>query len=504
VCIFFTKRTDSRQSVTIRKEFPIVGLGRQADGIRGIDRYMKQRESKLAQVVKVTISNSTKVAEKKRGLQGASLSTQLLLVSILASVLYHQLLFGSTIIIGNQSREDISFLPPSLLEPENELHTPKNRTRLFSSDISSTTSPPWAYFYNVYMPSDDGSSTMVHRILQEQIHQVGVSYAANYRNKSLTIYYNTIGSPVNHSFIVEICHKSNPRMKCVHMKHFDEAFEEKTLACVHEYCQHNPDHRVGYMHNKGSFNSRNERNHWWRRHMTMAVTDQRCIEPPDEICDLCGLNWYVLPWTHFSGNFFTGRCTYINKLLPIEEYRVKMSNLAKEITEYEHQGRFLFHTFRNQDTYMGLDRYASEAWPGSHPSVVACDLSMERNVDFWKRHQPAALEFWNFSLAPRSSDISGKFLHIRRTLRNKATYRMREYWLLAGNLFKWIRLYNQIPPKSSWVWGFFPDGEEWWNGYQVFGNTVVESLLDPFAMQDANLSLPIYVNITKLFNGQRK
>jgi hypothetical protein len=311
-----------------------------------------------------------------------------------------------------------------------------------------------------------------------------VSYAANYRNMSLTIYYNTIGSTVNHSLVVEICRKWNARMKCVHMKHFDEAFEEKTLASVYDYCQHNPNHRVGYMHNKGSFNSRNAKNHWWRRHMTLAVTDQSCIQPPDETCDLCGLNWYILPWTHFSGNFFTARCSYINKLLPIEEFREKMSNLAKQITDYEQQGRFLFHTFRNQDIYMGLDRYASEAWPGSHPSVVACDLSTERKVDFWKRPQPAALDFWNFSLAPRPTDTSGKFLHIRRTLRNKPTYRMREFWLLAGNLFKWIRLYNQVPPRSSWVWRFFPDGEDWWNGYKMFGNSVVESLLDPFAMQD--------------------
>jgi hypothetical protein len=231
--------------------------------------------------------------------------------------------------------------------------------------------------------------------------------------------------------------------------------------------------------------------------MTMAITDPQCIEPPDPKCDMCGLNFYVLPWLHFSGNFFMARCTYINRLLPMEEFGDKMSELAVQTTEYEQQGRFLFHIFRNKDTYMGLDRYASEAWAGSHPSLVACDLSTERKVDFWKRFQHDARASWNFSLFPRPDDQRGRFLHVRRTLRNKATYRMREYYLLAGNVFKWIHLYGQVPPKTSWVWKHFPDGDDWWEGHRLFGDKVVEALLDGFALQDGNLSLPIHANVTK-------
>jgi hypothetical protein len=445
----------------------------------------------------------------------ARLGKQLILLLIAALILYHRLyhhlLVGLAIdntIFANVTAVEISFLPPL---PRNQNRKDKRRPNQSSGmfDLDATvksSSPPWAFFYNVYMPKDQGkgNTTLVYHILDEQLHQVADSYAANYQNKSLTVYYNTIGQPVNQSFVQEVCHQRNPRMRCVHMEHFDQAFEEKTLARVHEYCQHNPNNRVGYIHNKGSYNSRNARNHWWRRHMTLAVTDRDCMSPPDSRCNICGLNFYALPFIHFSGNFFTAHCSYINKLLPIEVFRRKMSVLANQTLEYEQQGRFLFHTFRNQDTYMGLDRYASEAWPGSHPSIVACDVSVERQVDFWKRPQEEAFDYWNFSLAPRPTDISGKFLHIRRTLRNKDTYRMREYWLLAGNVFKWTRLYNQVPPESSWVWGFYPDGGEWLNGYKMFGNDVVEVLLDPFAMEDGNLSMPIYENVKKYHRAKQR
>jgi hypothetical protein len=141
---------------------------------------------------------------------------------------------------------------------------------------------------------------------------------------------------------------------------------------------------------------------------------------------------------------------------------------------------------------MALGRYASEAWSGSHPSVVPCDLSEVRNIDFWKK-EPFSQEMieanFNFSLAPRATDARGKFLHIRRTKRNKLTLMIREYYLLAGNLFKWIHLYNgEVPARNSWVWDFFPNGDIWWEGYETYGDEVVEGVIDPFAMANGSLS----------------
>jgi hypothetical protein len=232
--------------------------------------------------------------------------------------------------------------------------------------------------------------------------------------------------------------------------------------------------------------------------MTLAISDEQCIQPPDDTCEMCGLNFYALPWLHFSGNFFTAKCSYISKLLPIDEFQTKMSELAVRIKDYETQSRFMFEIMHgNHDMYIGVNRYANEVWAGSHPSLVACDLSVERKIDFWKQPQPYIKDHWNFSLAPRPTDIRGRDMHIRRTLRNKATWRMREYYLLAGNMLKWIHLYNDIPFNSSWVWDYFPDGDIWKDGYYVFGKHVVESLLDPYAIHDGNFSLPIFDNVIK-------
>jgi hypothetical protein len=224
---------------------------------------------------------------------------------------------------------------------------------------------------------------------------------------------------------------------------------------------------------------------------------------------MCGLNFYTTPWIHFSGNFFTAKCSYIKKLLPIDEFGRRISDLADKTIEYEKQGRFLFHMSLGSsvETYLGKGRYANEVWPASHPSLVACDLSIPRQVDFWKKPRGSPeefLQYWNFSLAPRQNDTRGRFLHIRRTLRNQATYRMREYYLLAGNIFKWIHLYGEVPPESSWIWSYFPDGEEWINGWNMWKKDVVEVLLDPFAMQDGNLSDPIFKNITKYPNQYQR
>ena len=388
---------------------------------------------------------------------------------------------------------------------------------------------PWAVFYNIYIPPTnltnrklDGGFVLTNMtegiaVIREQLGQVGSSYAANYYQNNnnnnnngrdgdtrikattksssttprLKVYYNTIGEPINKTLLDDVICRDENNLDCTHMNHYRFAYEDKTLNRLHQYCHANPDHRVIYMHSKGTYHDRGGRNAYWRRHMTHAVTHRDCMVPPDDTCDMCGLMFFATPWLHFSGNFFTARCRYINKLLPIHDFMEKMNVLHVTTNKYQRQERFLFWIFKNQASYMALGRYASEAWSGSHPSIVACDMSEVRSIDFWKKEVPQReIEAnFNFSLAPRATDARGKYLHIRRTKRNKETNLVREYYLLAGNLFKWINLYNgEIPPKKSWVWDFFPNGDIWWNGWLRYGDDVVLGVIDPYAIQDGNLS----------------
>ena len=45
--------------------------------------------------------------------------------------------------------------------------------------------------------------------------------------------------------------------------------------------------------------------------------------------------------------------------------------------------------------------------------------------------------------------------------RQKREVAFREYYYLAGNVFRWHRLYNKVPDSSSWAWQWFPDGQLW-------------------------------------------
>ena len=67
----------------------------------------------------------------------------------------------------------------------------------------------------------------------------------------------------------------------------------------------------------------------------------------------------------------------------------------------------------------------------------------------WEEFQPDAVAFWNFSLFPEAQRP------VRQVSRNKPTYGMGEYYLLAGNMFKWTRLYGEImgvETLSWWQW----------------------------------------------------
>jgi len=373
--------------------------------------------------------------------------------------------------------------------------------------------PPWAVFYNIYTRPEseqqEGAKVSVRqalKIVEEQLAQLAVSYAARKyasADMKLPIYFNTIGSPLAKRYTNKFCNKHRDYMTCTHMQHYDSAFEEVTLQRVHDYCHAFPLNRVVYIHSKGTYNIRGRirkggKNQYWRRHMTHAVSHQDCLEPPDTSCNLCGLVFTPLPWLHFSGNFFTADCGYIRKLLPLTQYRHKLRDLASITRQQASDSHLTFQLFPPSDAYLGLDRYASEHWPGSHPDLVPCDLSLKRSINFWKRDITSVdsintlneslsvadvatamnasgsassdtsssseslivgnmEEYLNFSLAPRP-------LVDPQPMKNVAKdKRIREYFLLAGNLLKWNYLYggSALPSEQSWIWSFFPDGEEW-------------------------------------------
>jgi hypothetical protein len=53
-------------------------------------------------------------------------------------------------------------------------------------------------------------------------------------------------------------------------------------------------------------------------------------------------------------------------------------------------------------------------------------------------------------------------------------WRKREYFHLAGLLVKWNRIYGRAPSAGSWVWRFYPQGDQWRKALDQYGKDAVD------------------------------
>jgi hypothetical protein len=350
-------------------------------------------------------------------------------------------------------------------------------------------SPNYTIIYNIYIPDTRKQKDIAHalKIVREQLGQVGASFAiqdALSKHQIVTIYYNTIGNKhaITDDFMHDHC-SAQHGMRCIHMNHYDSAFEQVTLQKTHEYCEVNPRHRVIYLHNKGSYHSHGA-NNYWRRSLTAAAMSEHCLSKrqphsggdDDEVaspaeaantssCNVCALQFHPI-WTNFfPGNMYIADCNYVAKLLPPAKYEKKMRSLAKDAILNHDFAIKIYNTKQMiSHDFWGVERYADEHWIASHPDLVPCDVSKTSNLRFWvsQPHSPdATLALFQLDMAPRKN-ITGR--HLWAGLNNRSAIgevlksddiRMREYVLLAGILHRWFYLYNKAPAPSSWAWQWY-------------------------------------------------
>lgn len=423
--------------------------------------------------------------------------------------------FSSTEISASSSARSSSKSTPK--STDEVIQTQKD----FSAASPSATARPSnvAIFYNIYIPSTPESFTQrALDIVQEQVDQVGVSYVGttNTNSNATVIYYNTIGSStaLTNERMQRICSKHS--LQCRHMKHYDTAFEEVTLNSLFDYCL-DPSHEnyvVIYMHSKGSFHTDNGQNDRLRKHLTRAVTDQRCVQAVlddnsnnnngsnsnnETTCNYCGLKFGAFP-LHMPGNFFAAQCRYIRNLVPPVEFNTKMTVVTARARQRLHNQTMVRTMFPDESWYYGTERYSNEHWSGSHPDVRPCDLTA-RHISYWQRKDRPA-DAMDFSVAPREQIES----NVRDVpVPRNDSIRMREYSLLPGLIFKWYALYNQVPAAGSWIWSFFPDGPFWREAVEKHGNRAVEVVTEQYrpetvATDDMALSMFTSPGFTVFYN----
>jgi hypothetical protein len=337
--------------------------------------------------------------------------------------------------------------------------------------------PRAALFYNVFLPPENRQHAL--DIVSEQLELIRASAIARISQNNLTIYYNTMGSEGSKE-IKEMCQNNNTTptasssttsitfLHCVHMKHYPRGDEFRTLQALYEYCQrkknndnNNNDNttiRVGYLHNKGSFHD-NPENAKLRIPLTQAIVSEACWNPPNASCTSCGLVFLDLPFMTMPGNFFVSRCDYIIKLLPPVDFEPAMQRLMQTVlrnhTTTTSDYLLLFNTttessMMHRESWTGLGRYASEHWAHSHPHVVPCDMSQRLKVFF--RPQPPPL---NWKLYPRPA------LDKRKRNMPQLDFSSNGFFGIAGQVYKWYFLYDEVAPPDSWVWARLQGGEEW-------------------------------------------
>jgi len=357
-----------------------------------------------------------------------------------------------------------------------------------------------AVFYHIYIPPTAEGKQNSARIIQEQFQQLASASKEQY-----TVYYNTIGelSPgeLGTEDIQSWCTSPTNIVACVSMQHYNDGMEDKTLQPLHDFCSLNQDDTpVIYLHNKGSYNHK-PINEAWRYQMTQAVTSPQCQQAVgsssslaennnDHQCNLCGLYFSVERGMFMAGNMWRSRCSYVRQLLPpSHDFPQAMHTVTAHALLERLRFKLLMTLQELRAGVFGIDRFATEFWVASHPTIRPCDFSkvqppepnkldltdqflnwLRRMGDTPAVYQQALKEEWFAPQAPAFPLPLPPSLQVVKY----PDVRLREYFLLAGNLFKWYFLYQQAPPADSWVYTWFPDGDEWRRAVQDHGAESVQ------------------------------
>ena len=98
---------------------------------------------------------------------------------------------------------------------------------------------------------------------------------------------------------------------------------------------------------------------------------------------------------------------------------------------------------------------------GGHPSIVPCEMH-STSRGFWNMVEGnVGREHYEWGMGPRRHMVFDKPGDKRPYLSYNEDANFRQYYYVAGNMIKWLGLYDAVPAQDSWVWSHFPVGLKW-------------------------------------------
>ena len=365
------------------------------------------------------------------------------------------------------------------------------------SPLSKAISPV-VVFYHISIPEERTFAAL--QALKAQIEvltlgQYDIISRSYRRIRPVKLYYTIAGnvakinSNLHAAYVEKIC-KLKSNLTCHKLGDFESAnVKGETLHHLHNYCLAEPSQTVTYITNTlPQIHGVNKTELYALqkiRAYTTAVTSNMCLKSRDT-CNVCGTEFYPLPFNHFLGNMFTASCEYVKDLLSPEMFELAMNDVAGEILVSQLRGAVTTELFQFTPQTLGLNQYSVEHWIGSHPNFEPCDIAPVRHNWFGSyipnEYARARAYDFQWAEAPRRSSAPDRRLkrRIEDTAIEKDAIAYREYHWLAGSLTRWYKLYDTAPAPRSWVWKWYPRGEEWKHGTKRYGSSVVLNLSKRF------------------------
>ena len=364
--------------------------------------------------------------------------------------------------------------------------------------LFSETTPPLVVFYHISFPEDKKMDAL--HALRSQLDvlalgQYDIISRSYRRQRPVILYFSGAGDSSKIGFFTKTVCESKRNVTCRNLGGYESTKANgETLHHLHNFCLAKPSMSVTYLSNQlpGLHGDNRTELHSMQkiRAYTTAVTSNMCLKSR-QTCNVCGAEFYPLPFNHFVGNMFTATCNYVKDLLPPKHFEGAMNDAADDTLVSQLRGALTTDLFQFTPQNLGLDQYSVEHWIGSHPDFKPCDVAPVRHSWFplftggsYLPNDYSSSRTYDFkwSEAPRrSSAPPGRLSRkIEKMTIEKDDVAFREYFYLAGNLYRWYRLYNGVPPLDSWAWKWYPRGDQWMQGAKKYGSNVVTKLSKPF------------------------